>query len=65
MGFLSRGKFNPVIKSGDVSNFMLALDGIGIFLQNFENLEPLKIEKWLIHPVDGLVKIFSQKTKKW
>ena len=59
MGFLSGGKFTPVIKSGEASNFMLTLDGIGSFLQNFKNLEPLKIEKWLIHPVEGLVKLFS------
>ena len=63
MGFLSGGKFTPVIKSGDASNFMLTLDGIGSFLQNFKNLEPLKIKKWLTHPVDGLVKLFSEKTK--
>ena len=56
MGFLSGGKFTPVIKSGDASNFMLTLDGLGSFLQN---LEPLKIEKWLIHPVEGPVKLFS------
>ena len=59
MGFLSGGKFTCVIKSGDASNVMLTLDGIGPFLQNFKNLEPLKIEKWLIHPVEGLVKLFS------
>ena len=59
MGFLSGGKFTPVIKSGDASNFMLTLDGIRSFLQNFKNLEPLKIEKWLIHPVEGPVKLFS------
>ena len=59
MGFLSGGKFTRVIKSGDASNFMLTLDGIGPFLQNFKNLEPLKIGKWLIHPVEGLVKLFS------
>ena len=46
MGFLSGGKFTPVIKSGDASNFILTLDGIGPFLQNFKSLEPLKIEKW-------------------
>ena len=59
MGFLSGGKFTCVIKPGDATNFMLTLDGIGSFLQNFKNLEPLKIEKWLIHPVEGLVKLFS------
>ena len=59
MGFLSGGKFTPVIKSGDASYFMLTLDGIGSLLQNFKNLEPLKIEKWLIHPVESLVKLFS------
>ena len=64
MGFLSRDKFTRVIKSGDASNFMLTLDGIGPFLQNFKNLEPLKIEKKLIHPVEGFVKLFSYKTKK-
>ena len=26
----------------DVSNFMLTVDGIGLFLQNFKTLEPLK-----------------------
>ena len=64
MGFLSRGKFTPALKSRDVSNFILTLDGIGPFLQNFKNLEPLKIEKKLIHPVEGFVKLFSYKTKK-
>ena len=59
MGFLSGGKFTCVIKPGDATNFMLTLDGIGPFLQNFKNLEPPKIEKWLIHPVEGLVKLFS------
>ena len=33
----------------DASNFMLTLDGIGTFLQNFKTLELLKIEKFLIH----------------
>ena len=59
MGFLCRGKFTPALKSGDASNFIQTLDGTGPFLQNFKNLEPLKIEKWLIHPVEGLVKLFS------
>ena len=59
MGFLSEGKFTPIIKSGDASNFMLALDRIGPFLQNFKNLRSLKTEKWLTHPVEGLVKLFS------
>ena len=45
MGFLSGVKLTPVIKSGDASNFVLILDGIGPFLQNFKNLEPLKIVK--------------------
>ena len=45
IGFLSGGKLTSVIKSGDAYNFMLTLDGIGSFLQNFKNLEPLKIEK--------------------
>ena len=63
MGFLSGGKFTCVIKPGDATNFMLTLDGIGSFLQNFKNLEQLKIKKWLTHPVDGLVKLFSEKTK--
>ena len=63
MGFLSGGKFTRVIKPGDATNFMLTLDGIGPFLQNFKNLEPLKMEKWLIHPVEALVKLFSSKTK--
>ena len=45
MGFLSGGKFTCVIKPGDATNFMLTLDGIGPFLQNFKNLEPPKIEK--------------------
>ena len=49
----------PVIKSGNASNFMLTVDGIGPFLQNFKNLEPLKIDKWLIYPVEGLAKLFS------
>ena len=49
----------PVIKSGDGSNFMLRVDGIGPFLQSFKNLESLKIEKWLIYPVQGLAKLFS------
>ena len=65
MGFLSGDKFTRVIKSGDASNFMLTLDGIGPFLQNFKNLEPLKIEKMLIHPVEGLLKLFFLKNKKW
>ena len=59
MGFLSGGKFTPIIKSGDASNFMLTLDRIGTFLQNFKNLKSLKTEKWLMHPVEGLVKLFS------
>ena len=59
MGFLSGVKLTPVIKSGDASNFVLILDGIGPFLQNFKNLEPLKIVKWLIHPLKGLVKLLS------
>ena len=59
MGFLSGGKFTPIIKSGDASNFMLTLDRIGPFLQNFKNLKSLKTEKWLMHPVEGLVKLFS------
>ena len=55
MGFLSRGKFIVVIKSEDASNFMLTLDGIGPFWQNFKNREPLKIEKWnpSIDPFSG------------
>ena len=59
MGFLSGGKFTPIIKSGDASNFMPTLDRIGPFLQNFKNLKSLKTEKWLMHPVEGLVKLFS------
>ena len=59
MGFFSGGNFYRVIESGDASTFMLTLDGIGPFLQNFKNHEPLKIEKWLIHSVEGLVKLFS------
>ena len=58
MGFLSGGKFTPVIKSGDATNFILTLDGIGPFLQNFKSLEPLKIEKWL-------VQAFFLRNKKW
>ena len=65
IGFLSGGKFTPVIKYEDASNLMLTLDGIGPFLQNFKNLEPLKIEKMLIHPVEGLLKLFFLKNKKW
>ena len=38
---------------------MLTSDGIGLFLQNFKNPEPLKIEKWLIQPMEALVKVFS------
>ena len=59
MGFMSGDKFTSVIKSGVASNFMLTLDGIDPFLRNFKNLEPPKIEKWLIHPVEGFVKLFS------
>ena len=29
----------------DVSNFILKSDGVGLFLQNFKTLEPLKIKK--------------------
>ena len=63
MGFMSGDKFTRVIKSGDAGNFMLTLDGIDPFLRNFKNLEPLKIEKWLIHPVEGFVKLFLKKLK--
>ena len=59
MGFLSGGKFTPVIKPGDARNFMLTLDEIGPFLQNFKNLEPLKIVKWLIHPMESREKLLS------
>ena len=43
----------------DVSNFILTLDGIGLFLQNFKTIEPFKIEKWMIHPMEALVKVSS------
>ena len=48
-----------IVIFADASNFMLTLDGIGVFLQNFKTLELLKIEKWLIHPIENLVKRFS------
>ena len=38
----------------DISNFTLTLDGLGLFLQNFKTIEPLKIEKWMIHPMEAL-----------
>ena len=38
-----------IVIFADASNFMLTLDGIGTFLQNFKTLELLKIEKFLIH----------------
>ena len=37
---------------------------IGFFLQNFKTLEPLKIGKWLIHPMEALVKEFFLKKEK-
>ena len=73
IAFSEWGKFTPVIKSeeccynmvkdivifADASNFMLTLDGTGAFLQNFKNRELLKIEKGLIHPMEGIIKRFS------
>ena len=43
----------------DVNNFMVTSDGISLFLQNFKNLDQLKIEKWLIYPTEAFVKLFS------
>ena len=55
---------NDIIIFAGISNFMLTSDGIGFFLQNFKTLEILKIEKWLIRPMEGLVKaIFLKKEK--
>ena len=48
-----------IVIFADASNFMLTLDGIGAFLQNFKNRELLKIEKGLIHPMEGIIKHFS------
>ena len=47
-----------------LSNFMLASDEIGFLIQNFKTLDQLKVEKWLIHPVEALIKFFSSKKKK-
>ena len=38
---------------------LFTFDEIGSFLQNFKNLEIQRIEKWLIHPMEGVVKLFS------
>ena len=43
---------------------MLTSEGIGFFLQNFETLKPLKIGKWLIHPMEAVVKAFFLKKEK-
>ena len=43
----------------DRSNFILTLDGIDLFLQNFKTIEPLNTEKWMIHPMEALVKLSS------
>ena len=48
-----------IVTFADASNFMLTLGGICPFLKNFKNLEPLKIEKRLINPIEGLEKLFS------
>ena len=48
-----------IVSFADASNFMLTLDGIGAFLQNIKTHEVLKIEKGLIHPMEGVVKCFS------
>ena len=52
-----------IVSFADASNFMLTLDGIGAFLQNIKTHELLKIEKGLIHPMEGVVKRFSYKKK--
>ena len=53
LSFLSAAaKSIPVIKLSDASNFMLTLDGIGPFLQIVKSLEPLKIKKQLIYPIE-------------
>ena len=43
----------------DRSNFILTLDGIDLFLQNFKTIEPLNTEKWMIHPMEALVKLLT------
>ena len=53
LSFLSAAaKSIPVTKLRDASNFMQTLDGIGPFLQTVKSLEPIKIEKWLIYPME-------------
>ena len=53
LSFLSAAaKSIPVIKLRDASNFMQTLDGIGPFLQTVKSLEPIKIKKWLIYPME-------------
>ena len=58
MGFLSRGKFTPALKSGDASNFIQTLDGIGL-LTKFQKSWTTKDRKVADNPVEGLVKLFS------
>ena len=43
----------------DVMNFLLTSDEIGFLIQGFKILEPLIIDKSLMHPMEVLVKLFS------